>query len=111
MYYIVKDVWEIIKEYLFHNIKKQGKHLINNQYIQNYNNTLKSLPKLHIPGTGPRIIYQDKNKDWRIVKFLYYLHYNGWHKLIIYVIPYQYHFCVDEKINDQLVLDEYYNNI
>jgi len=111
MYYIVEDVWEIIKEYLFHNIKKQGKHLINNKYIQNYNNTLKSLPKLSIPGNGPRIIYKDNNKDWKIVKFLYYLHYNRWWKLIIYVLPYQYYFCVGEKINDELVLDEYYNNI
>jgi|TARA_B110000438_G_C15782942_1_gene637069 hypothetical protein len=109
--YIINDVWEQIKEYLFHNIKKQGKHLKNDKYIQNYNNTLKFLPKLKIPGTGPRVIYNPAKKDWRIVKFLYYLHYNGWYKLIIYIIPYQYHFCVDEKINDQLILDEYYNNI
>ena len=109
--YIINDIWKLIKEYLFHNIKKQGKHLKNDQYIKKYNLILTDLPKLHIPGNGPRIIYNSLNKDWRIVKFLYYLHYNGWNKLIIYVLPFQYYFCVGEKVNDQLVLDEYYNNI
>ena len=44
--FIVEDVWELIKEYLFHNIKKQGKHLKDDIYIKNYNSILKTLPKL-----------------------------------------------------------------
>ncbi len=109
--YIINNLWLLIKEYLFHNIKKQGKHLKNDPYIKKYNTILTDLPNLSIPRTGARIIYRNNNKDWKIVKFLYHLHYNGWCKLIIYDLPYQYYFCVGEKINDQLVLDEYYNNI
>ena len=41
--YIINDLWELIKEYLFHNIKKQGKHLKDDKYIHNYNNILKTL--------------------------------------------------------------------
>ena len=46
--FIVEDVWKLIKEYLFHDIKKQGKHLKNDKNIHKYNYILKTLPKMYM---------------------------------------------------------------
>ena len=40
-----EDIWNYIKGFIFHNIKKQGKHLKNDPYIQLYNKINNSLPK------------------------------------------------------------------
>ena len=37
MYYIIEDVWKKIKDFLFHNIKTQGKHLKNDIHIKHFN--------------------------------------------------------------------------
>ena len=51
-YYIIDDVWNVIKTYLFHNIKKQGIHLQNRKHVLLYNKVVKkSIPtivKLHL---------------------------------------------------------------
>jgi hypothetical protein len=68
-YWIIDEIWREIKTYLFHNIKIHGKHLKNNIHIQQFNKTLKDIPKLYIPRLGPRIIY-NFNK-FKFAKFLY----------------------------------------
>jgi len=68
-YWIIDEIWREIKTYLFHNIKIHGKHLKNNIHIQEFNKTLKDIPKLYIPRLGPRIIY-NFNK-FKFAKFLY----------------------------------------
>ena len=72
--YIINEIWEVIKEYLFHDIKKHGKHLKNDKYIHKYNYILKTLPKLYIPRTGPRIVYNSFKREFRLVKFLYHIY-------------------------------------
>ncbi len=106
---IINDIWLLIKEYLFHNIKKQGKHLKDDVEIKKYNKVLKKLPKLTIPRYGPRIIYSDIRENNRLVKFIYYLPYNDWEKMIIFFVPFEYYYSLDKKINNDLVLEEYYN--
>ena len=109
--YIINEIWELIKEYLFHDIKKHGKHLKNNKYIHNYNNILKTLPKMYIPRRGPRIVYNSFKREFRIVKFLYHIYHKTWKrsKTIIVISPYKYYYGVSENINDEIVLYEYNN--
>ena len=110
--FIVEDVWKLIKEYLFHDIKKHGKHLKNDKYIHKYNYILKTLPKMYIPRTGPRIVYNSFfSNDFRIVKFLYHIYHKTWKrsKTIIVISPYKYYYGVSENINDEIVLYEYNN--
>ena len=109
--YIINDIWKLIKEYLFHNIKKQGKHLKNNKYIHDYNNILKTLPKMYIPRMGPRIIYNSFKREFRIVKFIYHINHKTWKKskTIIVFSPYIQYYGVSEDTNDEIVLYEYNN--
>ena len=67
--YLIEELWNKIKDYLIHNIKKHGKHLKNDSNIITYNNILKSLPKRTIPSFGPRIIYFCKNN----IKYIKYI--------------------------------------
>jgi hypothetical protein len=70
-YYIIDDIWSIVKSFLFHNIKKQGKHLkTKNSNVFLYNEVVKSVPTIIKPVTGPRIVYTSQ-KD-KVAKFLYY---------------------------------------
>jgi len=72
-YYIIDDVWEIIKSFMYHNIKKHGKHLmIDDKNICKYNEVVKSIPIIQIPISGPRIIYNSASNKFRVAKFLYY---------------------------------------
>jgi len=83
--FLPEDLWLIVKSYMFHDIKTQGKHLKNDPYIKLYNITLKLMPPLIIPRSGPRILYSSvtntqkvlidnqrlSTKNIRFVKFLY----------------------------------------
>jgi hypothetical protein len=69
---ILDDMWIIIKDYLIHNIKTQGKHLRKEVKIKKFNNVIKDLPKKKIPRFGPRI-YFDIKKNSRVVKYIYNL--------------------------------------
>lgn len=111
--YIINELWGLIKEYLFHNIKKQGKHLKSDIHIQKYNSILKTLPKMYIPRTGPRIVYNSFKRKFRIVKFLYHIYHKTWKrsKTIIEYTPYTQYYCIDHIINHAIVSDDYYNNI
>jgi hypothetical protein len=72
-YYIIDDVWEIIKLFMYHNIKKHGKHLmIDDKNICKYNEVVKSIPIIQIPRSGPQIIYNSATKKFRVAKFLYH---------------------------------------
>ena len=73
MYYIIEDVWKKIKDFLFHNIKTQGKHLKNDIHIKHFNLLITKLPKLYVPVNGPRIIYNSCTNNFRIARFLYHL--------------------------------------
>ena len=41
-YYFIDDLWDIIKSYMIFNIHKDGKHLKNDIYIQNYNKSMQT---------------------------------------------------------------------
>ena len=83
--HIPYDIRLIVKSFMFHNIKTQAKHLKNDPYIKLYNITLKLMPPLIIPRSGPRILYSSctntqgvlidnqrlSTKNIRFVKFLY----------------------------------------
>ena len=57
-YYIIDDVWILIKSFLFHNIKKQGKHLKKEiKHVCLYNKVVKSVPTIVKPVTGPYVVY------------------------------------------------------
>ena len=109
--YIINEIWEVIKEYLFHDIKKHGKHLKNDKYIHKFNYILKTLPKLYIPRTGPRIVYNSFKREFRLVKFLYHIYHKTWKrsKTIIVISPYIQYYGVGQRINDEIVLYEYNN--
>tara|TARA_Y100000589_G_C27027449_1_gene577533 strand:- start:433 stop:831 length:399 start_codon:yes stop_codon:yes gene_type:complete len=71
-YYIIDDVWNVIKTYLFHNIKKQGIHLQNRKHVLLYNKVVKSIPTIVKPCTGPYVVYSPPNNNIRLAKLLYY---------------------------------------
>ena len=112
MYYIIEDVWKKIKDFLFHNIKKQGKHLKNNIHIKHFNLVITELPKLYVPGNGPRIIYNSCTNNFRIARFLYHLKHESWHrsKTIIETVHFNYYFCVNQTLNNEIINDDYYTN-
>ena len=60
--FFIREIWMNIKEYLFHNIKKQGKHLKQDEDIIKYNITMKEIPYPIVSRTGPRIIYTSSKK-------------------------------------------------
>tara|TARA_B100000674_G_scaffold381445_1_gene324258 strand:- start:545 stop:937 length:393 start_codon:yes stop_codon:yes gene_type:complete len=71
--YIINEIWNNIKSYIFHNIKLQGKHLkIHNSYIKNYNNVVKSVPTIVKPSTGPYVVYNAHSNSIRTAKLMYY---------------------------------------
>ena len=74
--YFYDEIWLYIKEFIFHNINKQGKHLKNDIYIKRFNNIIKNIPKPIIPLLGPQIIYSScgKDKGRRFIKYCYHLH-------------------------------------
>lgn len=91
--FIPGDLWNIIKSFMFHNIKTQGKHLKNDPYIKLYNLTLRLMPPLIIPRSGPRIIYSSVTANTRFIKF-------------IYLRPMKYNFDTNKYINN-FVIKEY----
>ena len=69
--YLPDELWIIIKDYLFHNISKYGKHLKKDIWIDKYNKCLSTLYPLLIPKYGSRVVYY-QNSGERFVKFYYY---------------------------------------
>lgn len=109
--YFPDDIWREIQLFMFHNIKKHGKHLKNIKYNQNYNKVMKNIPPPYIPLTGPRIVYTNKHKHYRFVKFIYYCKFldGRFHGSIIeyQLLPLDYDF--DNKKNDSLIRSQYYS--
>lgn len=68
--YLPDDTWNIIKDFLIHNISKHGKHLQKDIWIQKYNQCLKSMFPLLIPRYGTRVLYYQHGSE-RFVKFTY----------------------------------------
>ena len=81
--FFIREIWMNIKEYLFHNIKKQGKHLKQDKDIIKYNITMKEIPYPIVSRTGPRIIYTSSKKSVRFIKFVYHIKYKKINKTII----------------------------
>lgn len=122
--YFYDEIWLYIKEFMFHNIKKQGRHLKNDIYIKKYNNVIKNIPKPIIPLLGPKIVYSSslKDKGRRFIKYCYHLHTHlnvtsnifdlfirpRSYQLIEYqMLPNDY----DQREEyDQILRKEYYNN-
>ena len=51
------DIWRELKTYLVHNIQTQAKHMKKEKSIINFNDTLRQVPRIKPPPSGPRIIY------------------------------------------------------
>tara|TARA_X000000950_G_C13687976_1_gene566798 strand:- start:366 stop:746 length:381 start_codon:yes stop_codon:yes gene_type:complete len=68
--YFPDDIWNIIKDYLIHNITKHGKHLKNDIWINIYNQCLTTIFPIIIPRYGSRVVYY-QNGSKRFVKFIY----------------------------------------
>jgi len=71
-YYIIDDVWELIQIFMYHAIKKHGKHLMKDKNIQKYNKVVKSIQTIKEPRNGPKIVYNSATKKYRFAKFLYH---------------------------------------
>jgi len=67
------DIWRELKTYLVHNIKTQSKHMKNEKGIINFNNTMRQVPRIRPPPSGPKIIYSSRLKPHRFAKFLYHI--------------------------------------
>ena len=121
--YVIDDVWLLIKEFIFHNIKKQGKHLKNNINDKNYNVVMQNIPLPTIPSFGPRIVYSSMKNEVgrRYIKYCYYVHthlkrntnlsyYNirprSYQMIEMQMLPYDYDLR-DEY--DEILRNEYYN--
>lgn len=71
--YIIDELWYKIKSFMFHDIKKHGRHLkINDLYVKNYNEVVKSVPTIVKPVTGPYVTYNLHNSSIQVARFLYY---------------------------------------
>lgn len=66
--YIIPEIWYYIKTFIFHDIKKQGKHLKNTSEIKKYNTIISQIPRIEIPSNNIRII-----RGFEFVKFIYFL--------------------------------------
>ena len=73
--YLPNDLWNLIKQYLFHNIKIHGKHLKKDPNILSYNNVMNDIPTPIIPRNGPKILYSSKKNTFQYIKFIYYVPY------------------------------------
>ena len=64
------DIWYIVKSFLFHNIKQQGKHLKDDNNIKIYNNSMKIINTSLYESNSIRIVYF-KKRDEKKRYFLY----------------------------------------
>lgn len=122
--YFYDEIWLYIKEFMFHNIIKQGRHLRNDIYVQKFNKVIKNIPKPIIPLLGPKIIYSSASRDKgrRFIKYCYHLHTQlnvttNIFDLFIRPRSYQLIECqmlpidYDERNKyDEILREEYYNN-
>ena len=67
--YIIDDVWCYIKRFIFHNIQ-YSKHLEDDIYVKDYNNTLETLPRYCDYTSQPKHVV---NKNKNIIKNLYHV--------------------------------------
>ena len=72
-YKIPLDIWRELKTYLVHNIKTQAKHIKKEKSIINFNNTLRQVPRIKPPSSGPKIVYNSAKKSYRIAKYIYHI--------------------------------------
>jgi hypothetical protein len=117
-----EEIVKLIKTFIFHNIKTQGKHFKNNKFISQFNSVLLQLPRIHQPYLGARILYRNSNKNFQYVKFIYCLpppcercwerKITGKKKFSIieyFFIPY--HYVIGKNIKDVRIRKQYYKNI
>ena len=114
-----EELWNNIKDFLIHDIKKHGKHLKDDDNILTFNSCMNSIPRPYPPKIGPRIVYNSVKKEFRIVTYLYYLSpfsnskYGKKNsiKCIIVKCPLNYFHSVNRNMNDNIVRNEYYSYI
>ncbi len=68
-----EDMWREIKSFIFHDIKVHGRHLKNDREVKNFNKVAKSIPGKYQPNIGPIIVYGLPRRNFRTVKFIYYV--------------------------------------
>lgn len=99
-----------MKDYIFHDIKKHGRHLKKDELTKKKNNYLKELPKKEIPIFGPRIYY-DIRKNEKIVKYIYKVFINknkNFYRLIIETFKLPEDYKSKYKIYDKRIRECYY---
>ena len=118
-----EEIVKLIKTFIFHNIKTQGKHFKKNKYISRFNSVLLQLPRIHQPYLGARILYRNTNKKFQYVKFIYCVpppNKRCWDRKItgdkkIVIIEYffiPFHYAINQnKIKDIKIRKQYYENI
>lgn len=115
--YIIDEIWLNIKEYLFHNIKIQGKHLKNEKNIILFNNVLRQIPRYMSwdIGNGPYILYSPYRSKNKCVRFIYKLKYKKFnYKITTYMIFPSDYICSSFHYlggwMDDIIENEYYEN-
>ena len=74
--YVIDDVWNYIKTFLFHDIKIHGKHLHPDKDIQRYNKIIQKFPTLlHVIASSRKVTYSSATLYYRYVKFIYEIKY------------------------------------
>lgn len=104
--HIIEDVWLYIKTFLFHNIKTQGKHLKNDPNIRNYNETINIFNNILKETSNPHIIFGNRYKTFRTVKFIYEINYKNIRRLILLYQKYE-----DHPGNYIYLRHDYHSNI
>lgn len=103
------DVWVYTKQFIFHNIKKHGKHLKKDKNIQNYNSIIKIFKTILKPNQTPKIIYSSTKNKLKYVKFIYILEYLNIRRLI--TIKRLHTQDTNKLINNRSFLEEYYSEL
>ena len=98
-----------IKDCIFHNIKRHGKHLKEIPEVKLFNKCMKEIPRVLYPYVGPRIIYVNRMKKIRFIKFVYVL---SWKSIRTLIIEYfLYPPSKNRYADDELLRHEYFKKL
>ena len=107
--YLPTDIWCYLKEFMFHNIKKHGKHLKKDKNIENYNSSIKIFKTILKPNQTPKIIYSSTKNKLKYVKFIYILQHLNIRRLV--TIKRLFTEDPNKLINKGSFIDEYYSEL
>ena len=115
-----EELWNNIKDFLIHDIKKHGKHLKDDDNILTFNSCMNSIPRPYPPKKEDLelfIIVLKKSFVWSLTFIIFLLFLilimvrKNSIKCIIVKCPLNYFHCVNSSMNDNIVRNEYYSYI